>query len=284
MRNLCWIILLTGLFPLWRAWQANRRTSLLQAVNWALLAWISWSMALAAGGEPLTRTYEAASYFALCLTGCAGMAVLGARRPGVTAWNFVVLALLAVNLLPLAESVLRGGSLELSPFRATCVAGTIAVGILNYLPTRLWLAVASLMLGCGLEFVALVRPSASETDRLRIIQAGWWALALVPWLGWVAGQGLPMPASAFDQRWLEFRNRFGFVWAQRVRDQFQRSAAHAGWPVVLRWQGLRLRPGAALPSAEVQEAMLATMEALLKRFGPETPQPPSNLEDGTEPK
>jgi hypothetical protein len=38
-------------------------------------------------------------YLALCLTGCVGVAVLGARRPGVGAWDFVLLGLLAVLLL-----------------------------------------------------------------------------------------------------------------------------------------------------------------------------------------
>jgi hypothetical protein len=36
--------------------------------------------------------------------------------------------------------------------------------------------------------------------------------------------------------------------------------------VVLRWQGLRLNPGAAFPDNATQEKMLAALRALLKRF------------------
>ena len=56
----------------------------------------------------------ALGYTALSLTGCAGVAVLGARRPGVGPWNFVLLGLLAVMLLPLAEGLLSRGALHLA--------------------------------------------------------------------------------------------------------------------------------------------------------------------------
>ena len=53
---------------------------------WAGGAWAAWVATTWAPG-PL------ATYLALCLSACAGVAVLGARRPGVTAWNFVVAGL-----------------------------------------------------------------------------------------------------------------------------------------------------------------------------------------------
>src|SRR5918912_1565719 len=111
MQTLGWLLLVTGLYPLVRAWLANRRWSLLQAVHWALLAWAAWGMALAGTGRWAPPAAAAATYLALCLTGCAGVAVLGARRPGVAAWNFVVLGLLAVLLLPVAEGVVTGSGL-----------------------------------------------------------------------------------------------------------------------------------------------------------------------------
>src|SRR5205085_1522448 len=127
------LILLTAAYPLARAWLRHRRTSLAHALAWAAFAWLAWLGVLSAvafgGGEAVTGRY-----LALCLTGCAGVAVLGARRPGVAAWNFVVLGLLVVLLLPLAEGF---GRLHLSWPRLLFLAGTLAVGFLNYLPTRL---------------------------------------------------------------------------------------------------------------------------------------------------
>src|SRR5262245_41091595 len=95
------VFVILGTLPLLRAWWAQRRTSLFHALTWGIFAWLSWAPAMldaaAAQDMPTWR------YLALCLTGCAGVAVLGARRPHVFAWNFVVIGLLCVMLLPLAE-------------------------------------------------------------------------------------------------------------------------------------------------------------------------------------
>ena len=86
-------------------------------------------------------------YLALCLTASAGVAVLGARRPGVGPWNFVLLGLLAVMLLPLAEGYLAHGAWHLEGPRTLFLAATLAVIVLNYLPTRL--GPAALLVGVG---------------------------------------------------------------------------------------------------------------------------------------
>jgi hypothetical protein len=82
-----WIAVAVGALPFLAAWRANRRTTLQGATIWAAAAWTSWGFALA---YPDNDDF---GFLALCLTGCAGIAVLGARRPQVFAWNFVVLGL-----------------------------------------------------------------------------------------------------------------------------------------------------------------------------------------------
>jgi hypothetical protein len=265
MAVLAWAILLTGAYPLWQAWQANRDTTLLPALSWALAAWAAWVAALGAewlgpGTEP-----RALRYFALCLTACATVGVLGARRPGVGPWNFVLVGLLAVLLLPLAEGL---GSLHLTWPRVLFLAGTLAVGVLNYLPTRLGPVALLVGAGCGLELVSVLpRESVPEVVQ-RVLPVGDLLLAVGPWAAYLQRHGRPPPAAEFDRLWLGFRDRFGLVWGQRLREQFNRAAANAGWAVVLRWSGLRLRAGAALPAPAVQEEIVATLQALLKRFGP----------------
>jgi len=262
VRGLIW---LTGAYPLWRAWQANRQTSLSASVYWAVISWAVWGLALVVMERWPTPATIAGHYLALSIAGCAGVAVLGARRPIVGPWNFVVLALLSVDLLPFAEGIVTGVPLQLDGLRITCVSATLAVGVLNYLPTRFAPAALLVLFASGFEMAALA-VSPSPDQRAAWLQIGSYLMVWVPWIAFWSRPSTEPLASRFDAIWLDFRNRFGLVWAQSLRDQFNRSAAHAGWPVVLRWQGLRLIHGSPLPDPTTQSAMVAALGALLKRF------------------
>src|SRR5207248_7519218 len=98
-------LFLAGSVPLARAWKANRGTTLLHALAWSWVAWLAWAAAAAADVLTSPDIADLCRYVALSFTACAGVAVLGARRPGVAAWNFVVAGLLAIMLLPLAENL-----------------------------------------------------------------------------------------------------------------------------------------------------------------------------------
>jgi hypothetical protein len=265
MKILHALLLVAGLYVLARAVIASRKTSLVHAVTWCVAAWLAWGWALLAG-DPEQTGLEPARYVALSLTGCAGIAVLGARRPYVFAWNFVVLGLLGVLLLPLLESQVLGTS-PADPLRLLFLSATLAVGILNYLPTRSAPAACLLALACGGEVLALfapeVLPGRGELSLFHLF------LLLAPWAGWFCWRG-QRTAPAFDRRWLNFRDQFGLVWGQRVREQFNAAAENARWPVTLYWQGL-VRHGSVVIPADEQEKMLQTLAALLKRFQPEEP-------------
>ena len=246
------ILLATALYPLAKAWWANRGTALEHAVLWALAAWAGWLAAFVCGEEGTLGHYAA-----LSLTGCAGIAVLGARRPHVAAWDFVVVSLLAVLLLP-AGAGLGPAGVESTVSRVS--AATLAFGWLNYLPTRLLPAILLFGVGGGVEFVRLCGMRMDEW----LLCVSRLALALTPWVGqacfaWPRGE-----LNAVDREWLSFRDRFGVVWGQRSREQFNRAAANAGWPVTLSWHGLDQAPEGPAPP---DEDLLATLRAVLKRFG-----------------
>jgi hypothetical protein len=260
------LLLLSAAYPLWLAWQGNRGTSLLHAVGWAILAWAGWGgvMVVGALSGPVPGLAPA-RFVALALTGCAGVAVLGARRPGVGAWNFVVLGLAAVMLLPLAEQALAAAQ-PLDPVRVVFLAGILAVGVLNYLPTRLAPAALLLAVGCGWEVVALLAPQVLPSALADVHSPAWLCLALAPWAGYACWKLQGKNDSEFDRLWLSFRNRFGLLWGQRLREQFNRAAANAGWPVHLYWQGLRLTTGVPPPTEAVKGEIVAAFRAMLKRF------------------
>lgn len=242
-------LVFAGLIPLCMAWWAKRRTSLSHALTWTLLAWLNWGFVVfAADGNELSP----GRYLSLCLTGCAGIAVLGARRPHVGAWDFVVLVLLLVMLLPLAESRFLGTS-QTEGLRMLFFAGTIAVGALNYAPTRIWPAALLVLGACTPQLLFAVDSTTQFVLDVLLLAS--------PWLGWFCWRMRPRATGAFDQTWRDFRDSWGFVWSQRVREQFNAAAGHAGWMVRLHWGG-----SSEKLAAEDDEKCLATLRAILQRF------------------
>jgi hypothetical protein len=238
------------------AWRANRRTSLVFAVSWAAAAWFAW--AATAWWEAVNeQVWPIGRYLTLTLTGCAGIAVLGARRPGAGAWNLVVAGLGAILLRPLLEGL---GGLRLKGPHCLFLAATLAVPLVNYLPTRL--AVGALALIAAFLFqVPPILGSKYADAGIGSTLAGF-----APWLGWL-GLALRRNHGDFNCLWLSFRDRFGFLWGQRLREQFNQAAANAGWPLRLAWGGLWSMHGEMTP-AESQEA-LVMLKAALKRFRPD---------------
>jgi hypothetical protein len=241
--------------PLAWAWRANRTSTLLHALSWAAAAWTAWGAVLVLAEVPAE---PAVRYLALCLTACAGIAVLGARRPIAGPWNFVVLGLLGVLLLPLGEHLVLGTPL-LDPLRLAFIGGTLAVGVLNYLPTRFALPVLLVAAGSGWELALLLNGDEGSAwprvGPLAVILACWAGELVAHW---------KRPAEPLDRLWLTFRDNFGLMWGQRVREQFNQAARNAGWPLVLRWSGLR-RAGSADTSYALAE-VTKTLKALLRRF------------------
>jgi hypothetical protein len=96
------------------------------------------------------------------------------------------------------------------------------------------------------------------------------SLLTLPWLAMAMWRPSRAGAMDINRRWRDFRDRFGLFWGQRLREQYNRAAAHAGLPGFLFWQGWELTNDPPPTEAQAQ-AMLAMFQALLKRFGVETP-------------
>lgn len=184
--------------------------------------------------------------------------MLGGRRPHLTAWNFVVLGLLAVMVLPLVEKTFIGTQ-SLDWLRITFLAITLGVSVLNYLPTRFGPSAFLAGIGCAAEMIAIAAPvplpRGMESDVLRS------CLLAAPALGLVCL--FPAATNDLDRTWRDFRDAWGLVWGERVREQFNRSAANAALPVHLTWFGVKYtRP----IDATLQAAVRDTLRALLSRF------------------
>jgi hypothetical protein len=262
MKTIETLVYLTSAYPLARAWLAVRGTTLFHAMGWATAAWLAWFGALLfseAGGEGPGR------YLALCLTACAAMAPLGARRPIAGTWNFVLLGLLAVLLLPWMENALRATPI-LDPVRLVFVIATVFVGVLNYLATRFGMAALLVGAACFIE-ISLLKGWVEDAERRAFLtQLSCWLVTGSCWAAMLSARRRWAKLSVFDQDWLRFRDRFGLMWGQRIREQFNRAAANASWRVQLHWRGLRKVPRGAVVPAEDQVAIVQTLREMLKRF------------------
>jgi len=259
MASLYLPLFLAGFVPLFVAWNACRPTSLAHTTLWLAAAWIAWGGALLLGDRDAV-SWEPLRYVAFALNAGAVVAALGARHPYVGAWNFVVLGLLAVTLLPLFEMLVLG-SKTLDGLRLFFLGATLAIGVLNYLPTRFFPAALWTGAVLGLEFCVFALPGDVVPDLpLTWLHA---ALFLSPWIAWLSTCRGRRRRTQADLVWLDFRDRYGLVWGQRLREQFNSAARNAGLSTSLTWWGMT---GNESPPAS--DPALELLRALLKRFMP----------------
>jgi hypothetical protein len=260
------LLIVAGVVPIARAILANRRSSLLDSLIVCLFAWLAWGAAFLLDevlGQPAFAQdggVPPLHYSALSLTGCTAIAVLGARRPGVFAWNLVVLALFCVMMWPLFETHLLG-TRTFDGLRIVFIAGTLAVGVINFVPTRLAPAALVFFLAGAGKLIELFAPSWLP----RTVPIWDLLLTAIPWIAWSC-LAKNAGATAFDRLWLDFRDSWGLFWAQRVREQFNHAAENAGIPVRLSWLGLRRDRDAPALTPEENEKLLAILQGVLQRF------------------
>ena len=234
------LVLLAGFYPLLVAWRSSAGSTIRHALGWAVAAWAAWCV----GVSPEWR------YVALCLTACAGVAVLGRARPGAGAWHFVVVGLLVTLLLPLLMGL---GELRLQREQVWFLGAVLLVGVANYLPTRLFVPAALLLACCGLELAAVAGLARAVARRC--------ARCPSPCRGRRGSSGRRPGSRGVDRAWWLFRHRFGFLWAERMRDQFNRAADNANLGATLG------RGGFVGPMTdEARERAETLLAALLGRF------------------
>jgi hypothetical protein len=244
---------------------ANKRTSLLHAAYWTAVAWSGWGLMFCTSVTGFANdALDEIRYATLCLTAGVGIAVLGARRPHVAAWGFVVLGFLAVMLSPLVEHRMLGTPL-LPGLRAWLLGGSLILTVLMYVPTRFGLAAILVGIGCLDVYLCLEFPD--WYPRYRLADYALLGLSLAPWAGFVRPAAHDL--SEADELWLDFRDRYGLLWGLRFREQFNSSMLNVGVPVHLSWHGVRGGLCSPRLAEDQSEKVLETLRALRKRFMPD---------------
>ncbi len=261
--------------PLLRAYRAAHGTALRASLVWTLIAvglgLLAETLALF---EPLKTGRPLAGllvYLATLATLAALISVLNARAPGGGAWAVLMALLIVVFLFPWLEGVgfQRPANalvrLRLDPPWTIFYGLLVLAGVTNFLPTRYGLAAAFLGLGFVLEFLGLTQVGRSPAQRSAQWMAVPWTLAAAIAIADIQARK-PVPAtSLLNAAWFFFRDHWGVVWALRVSERFNRSAASSQWLFRLTWQGVEPIPGASVPP-EIPDSALTTFQGLIRRF------------------
>jgi hypothetical protein len=260
-----WLILAiyaSSAYPLLRGWWANRRTSLNWTFAWLTLAWL---IPFVLGFSSMAC--EAKEYLYFVLVACVVVSLLGAKHPASGFWNLVVVAFLVVKLLPLIEESMDAAGWRLDPMRQAFLAIVLLVGILNHLPTRLgpWMLLAATGMVFSTETFV---PNVGLGGRGRFLVM-WTSLAASCWGVYLTR---PRATGTANSLWLSFRDRYGVIWALRVKEQFNAAAKHAGHKAQLDWWGLVVADDVKL-SDEIMQELEKLLRAVLRPFDGEAHLP-----------
>jgi hypothetical protein len=223
-------------------------------------------------------------YGAAVGTFCPLMAVLGAKRPQDRGWQWVVAALWLVLLVPALQALAAraGDRLELYGVWRMLLAALIAMGVLNYLPTRFGLP--ALIFAAGQLMLLAPYLFRLENEWVEVGGLGAMLVASVA-ATLLAGRGnggrspvggkeqAPPTLESFSRRWFEFRDAWGAFWALRVLQRVNQTAELSHWPVRLEWTQGFVPIGELLGDAEkiatdatLTVQMQQTLDGLLRRF------------------
>ena len=264
---LCIVLAASGLLLL--GWRRLRGSTLVAPWAWC---WVGlWSLALAEMYRGGGLEGSTAWYFGFAVTTVLpGMALLGAQRPHDRIWQFVVVSLWVILVLPAVKNTLLepGSIFQLHPAWGWFLWLLILLGLLNRIGTRYWLAALLVAVGQCLVLAGHLPWVRHELEGIGTL------LGLACFAGAILvvhlqARGAPQSIAGFDRAWIEFRDRFGTLWALRVADRINTLAERQQGGLRLTWQGLRDssdRNQVLQLDADTEAILQQNLKNLLRRF------------------
>jgi hypothetical protein len=259
------IALAAGLAILFRVRRAILETTLTSAWWWSLAALVSWSAA------SLLQLSSPLRFAAIAMSFCPAVALIGAKRPQHLAWNFVVVSLWAIVILPSAENLLLhpGRPVEVGDARGWFLWLLILLAPINYVPTRHWLAAILLAAGQVAALGPYLPLLRNVSDQIPL-SIGFPLAVSAMFAAYLRSLAAPARHTLpYDNLWLDFRNSFGLFWSLRVQERINAAARRYHWPFELAWSGFRGKvDGAPLAAVDpaIEPALRRALKGLLRRF------------------
>jgi hypothetical protein len=150
------------------------------------------------------------------------------------------------------------------------IAVVAVMGLGNYVLIPRW-TLSILLYGAAIVFTVLPLTTLAELSPT-------WRLAPYPCLGlavlagWWTSRRQQTPSDPLERQWADFRDRFGLVWAARIRERINATAEKEGWNKRLEIQGfVPFEKAGALTEAETRARTEHTLNWLLRRFVNDAP-------------
>jgi hypothetical protein len=267
------LALALALWPITQLFRSMSRTALRSAAVWVMMtevAWLAFDMhVVRSGGEGWNWMLSfRLAIGALVLAPI--VSVLGARRPGELAWNFIVLSLLIVFTLPILEQLLLGKTIEsgrvaLDGPRSAIFGIVVGVGVVNYLATIFWPAALWFGAAAAFEIASLGPWTTAPADAVWRHAVAGMCFAGSAWSAWWIRRRVRQIAGV-EAEWARFRNGWGLIWSARVRERWNDMARQQEWPWRLGFGGLESIANAPPADPERRRAAEEHLRFLLRRF------------------
>ena len=259
-----------------RVRRAIRLSTLETAWRWAVACWFFWGVAWFSRLWPLAPSLHDQLWYAVAVLGlCPPIAVLGAKRPGSRAWTaFVVFPLVLVfSWFPFVDWFTQFPPDRLQ-LEVPLVLGyflVLMMGYGNYLGTRHF--GSSLLTAAALAWLVVQLFQGRAAEEPLGLSLNQNALGPTGLLGAAALIELIVTTrpsaggTGPDRLWRDFQEAFGLVWARRVMDRINHTAAQEQWAARLELQGFVWNPDRT-PAQEqrTRERIDHALRWLLRRF------------------
>jgi len=255
-----------------------RQTTLTAAAVWGIVAlgMLTWSCIYASrlpadGPSAVMRealsTWSYLRYSAAALIIAPTLAQLGAKSPQNGAWQFIVLTLVVVLLLPVVQGWAYGNEQpEVHGLFRWLLLAHVFIGVGNYLFTRY--SVAAILLAAGqLALIAEYLPFGSRPASQPRELFGLFAVSMAIMATFLIARVQRPRPPAIETLWRDFRDAFGAVWALRIAERLNASARSHGWPVEFAWGGVEVQAAAADRAANTTDAPNRSLASLDPALG-----------------
>jgi hypothetical protein len=235
-------------------------TTLVAPIRWGFVAFLMLVyLSVSHFGDNPYLTYAAA-----VLMIAPTLALLGAKRPQNGAWQFIVMTLVGVLLLPVAQGLAFG---DPQPHVHTLfrwlIAAHIVVGVVNYLPTMF--AGPACCFGAAQACAARdLLPFPGGDSNLSDVALLLFCASLIGVRVLLYRRGMNGPG--LHRLWFDFRDAHGLVWGLRIAERLNVVASKHAWPVEFTWGGMLVKTESGELDAEVRHRVERELRSHLRRF------------------